>query len=147
MMTIEISPGEAFDRLSILRLKADRIENREKKKNVLLELEVVSAICDPIDLDDHAWRMLESLDHVNTALWDVEDELRLHERRGDFNESFVALARSVYHLNDERAKIKRAINMSLESPLIEEKSYASYAMPSASSRGSGGGQPQGSLHA
>jgi hypothetical protein len=144
MTTIEISPGEAFDRLSILQLKAERIDSFEKKNNVLLELEMVSAICDAIDLSDYDAHLLEKLDHVNTALWDVEDELRIHERRGDFSESFIALARSVYHLNDERAKIKRAINLSLESPLVEEKSYASYSMPSS---GGGGGQNHQGMHA
>lgn len=141
MMTIEISPGEALDRRSILRLKAERIHDSQKKRNVRLELEIVTALCDALTLSADDVHLIEKLDHINTALWDVEDELRSHERRGDFNESFIALARSVYHLNDERAKIKRAINLSLESPLIEEKSYASYSMPSPSTR------PQHTMHA
>ncbi len=68
----------------------------------------------------------DGLAEVNEKLWVVEDELREHERRGDFGPGFVRLARSVYHLNDGRASRKRAINVALGSELVEEKSYADY---------------------
>ena len=71
--------------------------------------------------------LAERLKHVNESLWVIEDEIRDCERNGDFGASFVALARAVYRTNDERAEIKRAINLALGSQLIEEKSYRPYA--------------------
>ena len=68
-----------------------------------------------------------ALREVNEQLWDVEDELRDHERRQDFGDAFVRLARSVYHLNDRRAAHKRQVNLGLGSTVVEEKSYAPYS--------------------
>ena len=65
---------------------------------------------------------------VNAKLWQVEDDLRAHEAGQDFGSRFVELARSVYHLNDQRADLKRAINDALGSELVEEKSYQDYRL-------------------
>ena len=70
--------------------------------------------------------LVEALHHTNASLWEVEDQLRDHERQQDFGATFVALARSVYRLNDERASLKKRINLEAGSQLVEEKSYAAY---------------------
>ena len=104
-----------------------RIDDPAKLANVERELAVLraawigAALPEMVGLADY-----DGLAEVNEKLWVVEDELREHERRGDFGPGFVRLARSVYHLNDGRAARKRAINVALGSELVEEKSYADY---------------------
>jgi hypothetical protein len=121
---IPVSPGEVLDKIGILRLKVARIGDAAKLANITrelghLETAAQEALPDSAALDDLAAR----LDRVNARLWDVEDALRDHEARGDFGPGFVALARSVYTLNDERAGLKRAINDLLGASIVEEKSY------------------------
>lgn len=124
-MRVPISPGELLDKLSILRIKSERIADLEKRANVLLELAGLEAVW-----REHAPEAEElrdedaALTRVNLALWDVEDALRECEAAQRFDSAFVALARSVYRLNDERAAIKRRINAKLGSALIEEKLYS-----------------------
>jgi len=122
---VPVSPGELLDKLSILRLKAARIAEPEKLANVQRELALLES----------AWREAvpastarlgeeeAALARVNAALWDIEDALRECEAAQRFDAEFVALARSVYRHNDERAAIKRRVNSKLGSELIEEKSY------------------------
>jgi len=122
---VPISPGELLDKLTILRIKAARIADPAKLANVRRELAVLEL----------AWREAaprssprlgeeeSALARVNTALWEVEDALRECEAAQRFGAEFVALARSVYQHNDERAAIKRRVNEKLGSALIEEKSY------------------------
>jgi len=122
---VPISPGELLDKLTILRLKAARIADPAKLANVLRELallerawrEAAPASAAPLSEEESA------LARVNAALWDVEDALRECEAAERFDAEFVALARSVYRHNDERAAIKRRVNERLGSALIEEKSY------------------------
>jgi hypothetical protein len=127
ILTIPASAGEVIDKLTILEIKLERIADAAKRANVEREAEALSA----------AWRaavpdeapvaeLVAGLREVNGRLWDVEDELREHERRGEFGEAFVALARAVYRTNDRRAALKRGINERLGSTLVEEKSYAAY---------------------
>src|SRR5207253_4082588 len=71
-------------------------------------------------------KLITELKATNSALWAIEDDIREHERKGDFGESFVKLARSIYRINDERAAIKRRINVLLGSAIVEEKSYSGY---------------------
>ena len=124
---IEVAPGELVDKLTILDIKLDRIEDDDKRRNVQKEHHVLSealrGMDDRIDIGDLTTR----LRRVNETLWVIEDDIRDCERRGDFGAEFVALARAVYKTNDERADIKRAINQALGSRLIEEKSYKPYA--------------------
>lgn len=121
---VPISPGELLDKLTILRLKAARIADAAKLANVTRELALLEATWReevPADVDlrvDEA-----ALARVNAALWDVEDALREREVAQRFDAEFVALARSVYRHNDERAAIKRRVNARLGSELVEEKSY------------------------
>lgn len=115
-----LSVGDVLDRLSILALKRARLTDPAQRANVETEHAALSAAAiDVTGLDD----LRAALDEVNGALWDVEDDLRRREAAGDFGEAFVALARSVYRLNDRRAAIKREINLASGSVLIEEKSY------------------------
>lgn len=124
---VPISPGELLDKITILRIKRERIANKEKRRNVeteLTELEQVAARTLPrlAELDE----LVAELYGVNVALWEVEDALRDCERQQDFGPHFVQLARSVYRHNDRRAEIKKRINLLLGSRLVEEKSYRLY---------------------
>jgi len=123
IVAIEIAPGEALDRLTILEIKLARIADPQKLKNVAREhaslLRALSAIAEIAELAP----LRAELKSVNAQLWEVEEKLRDHERRGDFGTDFVALARTVYRCNDRRALVKRRINALLGSPLIEEKSF------------------------
>jgi hypothetical protein len=119
------SLGELIDKITILRIKAERIGEPEKLANVHRELALLERLAHedgvsgpPIDL------LTDQLAAVNGRLWTIEDALRMCERGGDFGPRFVALARSVYCENDTRAAIKRAINILVGSALVEEKSYA-----------------------
>ena len=126
-VTIEVSPGELIDKITILEIKAERIEDAAKLGNVLAELEILQSaratgIADDPELD----RLTEALGQVNRTLWEVEDALRDCEHAGEFGPRFVELARSVYLTNDRRSALKREINLLLGSRLVEEKSYKPY---------------------
>lgn len=119
-----VSVGELLDKLSILRIKAARFTNDEKRANVRRELAELQRVADAREL---RLPLLEAeLDEVNGALWDVEDELRVLESRQDFGARFVELARAVYFTNDRRAAIKRRLNEHFGSALVEEKQYVDY---------------------
>ena len=124
---VPISPGELLDKITILRIKTARILDAAKLANVRLEL----------DLLERTWgesgfaaaetaRDERALQEVNERLWDIEDRIRDKEARQIFDREFIELARAVYHSNDERAAIKKRINLKLNSTIVEEKSYPSY---------------------
>ena len=124
---VEVSPGELIDKITILEIKARRLADPSRRFNVTTELELLVAARDralpaPAELDD----LSDALREVNEDLWSVEDDLRACEARGDFGPACVALARSVYRLNDRRAALKREINLLLDSRLMEEKSHPLY---------------------
>lgn len=125
-MKVEVPLGEVVDKITILRIKAAQIHDPDRRANVLRELVTLEAAWadeqGPVD----ALEELLPLQDVNQRLWDVEDALRDLERARRFDADFVALARSVYVLNDERAAVKRRINERLGSRLVEEKSYQPY---------------------
>ncbi|MEO1250329.1 MAG: DUF6165 family protein [Pseudomonadota bacterium] len=124
---VEIGPGELLDKLTILRIKADRIEDESKLANVRHELGVLEACrADHVPANADIERLTSELRGVNEALWDIEDDIRNCEAAGDFGDRFVALARSVYKTNDKRAALKKAINEALNASIVEEKSYADY---------------------
>ena len=127
-MKVRLPLGDVVDKVSILLLKQEKIADPEKQSNVEEELRVLRQTWNQeglVAMEELAdW---PGLCEVNGRLWDVEDELRLHDSRQDFGPEFVELARSVYHLNDRRAALKRAINVLLGSALIEEKSYQDYS--------------------
>ena len=122
-----ISAGELVDKITILRNKADRIGDPAKEANVRKELAMLEAIAEgALPKTPEIDRLTAELAEVNIALWDIEDGKRDCERRGDFGDRFVQLARSVYVENDRRAAIKRAINEAAGSDIVEEKSYKPY---------------------
>jgi hypothetical protein len=128
-MNISIGPGEAYDRLTILQIKLREIKDPEKLENIDREYVSLSSsilgYCAQIEMAPPA-ELVEALKSVNERLWKVEDELRHHEKNKSFGDEFVKLARKVYYLNDERAEIKREINLKMNSEFIEEKSYNPY---------------------
>jgi hypothetical protein len=126
-ITIPVSPGEVVDRLTILEIKTERMADAAQRANVRHELEQLSAVAQTAIPDSAEMRGLHAeLKAINEKLWVIEDDIRECERKGDFGDAFVALARAVYRTNDERAGLKRRINEVLGSALIEEKSYAPY---------------------
>lgn len=126
-LRIAVAPGELIDKITILEIKAERIDDPEKLENVEYELsllrETLKAEVPPSDQLD---RLTSELKRVNEALWTIEDDIRDHERAQRFDSRFIELARSVYRTNDERAAIKRRINELLGSAIREEKSYSPY---------------------
>jgi hypothetical protein len=126
-ITVEISPGELIDKITILAIKLERMTDAAKLRNVRAEWEaLVKARDDAITPSAELDRLTAALKKANEALWVIEDDIRDCERRQDFGPKFVELARAVYRNNDERSRLKRQINELLGSRLIEEKSYAAY---------------------
>jgi hypothetical protein len=123
----EISVGELVDKITILELKLAHLRDAAQRANVRRELAALSeAYAREIGRDNEVELLRGELKAVNGELWRVEDDLRALEREKNFGDGFVALARSVYRLNDRRAAIKRRVNDATGSTLIEEKSYAAY---------------------
>ena len=120
----EISAGELFDKITILEIKKAKISNKEKLIDINRELSslnetVKKFIPDKSSISNY----INDLKNINLKLWDIEDGKRAAEKNNDFGEKFIELARNVYKFNDERAKIKLAINTSLGSNIKEVKSY------------------------
>jgi hypothetical protein len=124
---VPVSPGELLDKITILRIKSARMRDASKLTNVRTELEALERIwsASPYAAVDVATDV-NALLAVNERLWTIEDDIRDKERAQTFDGDFVRLARAVYIENDERAAIKRRLNVKLGSSLIEEKSYAEY---------------------
>ena len=120
---IKIGIGEALDRVSILEIKLDNITDEVKLKNIKKEYEYLLLVLQPIEELEGTKLLYDSLYDVNSRLWEVEDLLRVLEKKNDFTEEFINLARSVYNLNDKRAEIKKRINILYGSEFLEEKSY------------------------
>ena len=126
---IEVSCGELLDKITILEIKCERIADPVKVANVTRELGVLSQAWAGLALDALAPDIADvrrALKEVNERLWVIEDDIRQLEREQRFDADFVALARSVYRVNDERARLKRRVDELLGSRLVEEKSYAPY---------------------
>jgi hypothetical protein len=124
---VPLSPAELLDKITILRIKVARIQDAAKLANVKLELSLLEqtwkdsgAAAHDVALDERA------LENVNERLWDIEDRIRDKEAHQTFDREFIDLARAVYICNDERAAIKKRINLQLGSRLVEEKSYKQY---------------------
>lgn len=122
---VEISLGELIDKITILRIKAEKITDAGRRADVARELDLLeTARGRVVPASERVAGLTAELEAINRQLWDVEDELRRCEVRGQFKTRFVKLARSVYQLNDQRAALKRTINVELGSKLIEHKEYA-----------------------
>lgn len=126
-INVAIAPGELIDKITILEIKSERVSDLSKLENINFELQLLI----------NTWQQSEyattdiseeqtQLKHINEKLWVIEDDIRIKESEGNFDNTFIELARSVYITNDERARIKRAINIKLNSDIVEEKSYADY---------------------
>ena len=126
LLLLPTSIGDAVDKLTILEIKLERIEDQVKRGNVARELGLVSKELAAAERELCFTDLRGRLKDVNSQLWDVEDSIRDHERRRDFGDDFIRLARSVYRLNDQRAQLKREINLLFGSTLLEEKAYADY---------------------
>jgi hypothetical protein len=123
-ITVPISIGEFVDKLIILRIKTERIRDPDRLANVRRELAILESVWAASPYRAAALEPeMQKLRSVNETLWDIEDRLRLKESQGRFDGEFIALARSVYRNNDERAALIRSINVRLGSDLIGEKSY------------------------
>jgi len=126
-VSLEISIGEFFDKLTILEIKKNRIKDAEKLVNINNELGWLNKLLveQPFSRSD-VEQEVGDLKKVNEALWEIEDDIREQESQKSFGDRFIELARSVYIENDKRSKIKREINMKLGSDFVEEKSYEEY---------------------
>jgi hypothetical protein len=124
---VPISPGELLDKITILRIKAARMTDAAKVANVRLELSLLEQTWrDSVDPSVDVSADERALQAVNERLWVIEDDIREKERAQAFDARFIELARAVYMENDERAAIKKRINVQLGSRIVEEKSYKPY---------------------
>lgn len=123
---VPLSWGELIDKITILEIKAARLKNPAALANVNKELALLVAQAAPAMQMSELPALKKRLVEVNEMLWECEDDIRAKEAKQEFDAGFIALARSVYQRNDERAAIKRQINTLLSSELVEEKSYRSY---------------------
>ena len=131
-ISVPVSFGELLDKMAILEIKSERIADEAKLVNVRRELEALRATwaAHPASSVDIAM-LRAALKDVNLRLWIIEDDIRLKEKAQAFDAEFIRLARAVYFENDERAKIKKDINLALGSTYVEEKSYEDYKAPGA----------------
>ncbi|HEY2346582.1 MAG TPA: DUF6165 family protein [Xanthomonadaceae bacterium] len=126
-ISVPVSYGELLDKIAILQIKSERMGDAAKLANVRHELDALET-----GWMSHAAAQADiaglraQLKAVNERLWVIEDDIRICEKKQDFGFEFVRLARAVYFENDERARIKREINLALGSELVEEKSYQDY---------------------
>jgi hypothetical protein len=120
-MQIEVSNGEIVDKLSIIQIKLQFINDDLKRKNLLAEHQVLINAVNSFFTTEHP--LFKALLDINTQLWHIEDKCRALENVQQFDDEFIQTARSVYICNDKRAEIKKQINLLTNSTLIEEKSY------------------------
>ena len=125
-MKVEISNGELLDKFSILEIKMGNITDPSKLTNIENEYRELTSDCTDLLRDSAISSLYAELKSINQKLWSVEDDIRECERRKDFGQEFISLAREVYFTNDERARVKKEINLASGSSLVEEKSYQAY---------------------
>ena len=124
---VEISVGELLDKISILKIKKEKIKDTDKLKFVDDEYNILKdQLGKNIKVDNKLNQLFDSLKDVNSKLWIIEDEKRLYEKNSDFGEKFVKVSRDIHFLNDERSKIKLEINNYTGSKIKEIKQYTSY---------------------
>jgi len=124
---VPVSPGEMLDKITILEIKSERIDDPQKVANVRHELDLLNTVWNKAVEDDATIVALKArMKSINEALWEIEDDIRDQEKARDFGARFVALARAVYVTNDQRANAKKELNLYLGSDIVEEKSYQDY---------------------
>ena len=127
-VNIEISIGEFFDKITILEIKKERINDKAKLENINKELDALNALLDKLPFSRaDIQQEFDELKAINEKLWVIEDDIRDKESAKEFDQVFIDLARSVYFTNDRRSDVKREINLKLGSSFIEEKSYEEYS--------------------
>ncbi|WP_193181960.1 DUF6165 family protein [Nisaea sediminum] len=127
---VPIAPGELLDKITILEIKLERMEDAAKLANVRIEFDALDAVRrEKLPASAELTDATARLKAINEELWVIEDDIRDCERGGDFGPTFIELARAVYRTNDRRAAIKKEINLLLGSALVEEKSYKDYLAP------------------
>lgn len=127
LMHIPVSIGEILDKMSILEIKSERMSDEKKLLNVRHELDVLNGELSKLEgLWGAVGDLYAQLKAVNEELWVIEDDIRIKESKKEFDDIFIALARSVYVTNDRRANLKKEINLKMGSDLVEEKSYEDY---------------------
>lgn len=125
---VPVSPGEVLDKITILEIKSERMDDPQKVANVRVELKLLQDTWRKAIEDDEVIRDLHAqLKEINEALWEIEDDIRDKERVKEFDEKFIELARAVYFTNDRRSEVKKKLNLHLGSQIVEEKSYQDYA--------------------
>ncbi len=124
-MKIEISNGDLIDRASILSIKLQKIKSKEKLLNVQKEFDILFESMRSIGISEGS-QEFQNLKKINLTLWEIEDRIRMKELRQEFDDEFIRLARKIYFENDKRSEIKRQINITTGSTLIEEKEYVEY---------------------
>lgn len=131
-MKINVSNGEILDKYSILEIKMSALHGNDdvKATNVRREYESLTPVVDKIFSNcsnkEEFQQLYTDLSDINQTLWNIEDQIREHEKNELFNDDFIELARSVYYNNDERAAVKKSINSLTSSRLVEEKAYEQY---------------------
>tara|TARA_Y200000002_G_scaffold266497_1_gene221494 strand:- start:3298 stop:3678 length:381 start_codon:yes stop_codon:yes gene_type:complete len=121
---IEVSIGELYDKVTILKIKKDRIKDSEKLFNINKELIYLENKI--LNNDPQVNNLVDALYKINSKLWDIENSKRRCEAENNFGWDFIQLARDVYIYNDKRAEIKRKINVLTYSDVVEEKEYTNY---------------------
>jgi len=123
----EISAGEIFDKISILEIKKNKIKDRSKRNIVLKELgSLQETVNENVKKSKSLTKLYKKLKSVNLKLWKIEDDIRDCERKRNFQDKFIKLARAVYFTNDERSRVKNKINSLTKSNISEVKSYKKY---------------------
>ena len=124
---VEISAGELFDKITILKIKTEKIKDKTKIENVHKELEILQKEAIKFDqTDKYLSKNIEDLKNINNELWDIENIKREMEAIKNFGENFIKISRDVHFKNDIRAKIKKKINNLTNSNVTEEKEYSKY---------------------
>jgi predicted nuclease with TOPRIM domain len=124
---VEISAGELFDKITILKIKTEKIKDKSKLENVHKELDILEKEALKFDnMSDRLSDHIKNLKNINSELWDIENIKREMEASKDFGENFIKISRDVHFKNDTRAKIKKDINILTNSNVSEEKEYSKY---------------------
>jgi hypothetical protein len=124
-MKVEVSIGELVDKVSILSIKLKKIKDARKLANIQKEYNILVKAMEGTGFSPGSDEF-KRLEAINLKLWDIEDQIRTKEAKKEFDEAFIALARSVYFTNDERAMVKREVNIKYGSGIVEEKEYVEY---------------------
>tara|TARA_Y100000590_G_C15496062_1_gene929699 strand:+ start:570 stop:974 length:405 start_codon:yes stop_codon:yes gene_type:complete len=124
----EISPGELLDKLSILEIKLDKINDKMSREEILKEYKILKGVQNSNIVEtDEIKKLYLEIKEVNMSLWNIEDKKRICEKNKDFGKEFIELARGVYLNNDKRSRIKLEINKKLDSNIREVKQYVDYS--------------------